>query len=266
MVLRSVIVTDLTRMRGSRVCVAGYAVTRLCPDYCIRPELRRGEIHESWLFSRNEVVRPFSLLQLSIAHAEPDPPHCEDRIVERDFTMLDPVLSDMDRWALLTAIDDGSVAGIYREQLVASRHPYVVAGTGDRSLGTIFPSEVTSVAYFLQPERSTWRYRLRFVDGRGAAYDLPVTDLTFRSYLDHLRLHDGLEPTRLAESVASTLAACASIALRIGLARPFANDHERRCYLQVNGIYSDPDYLEGRCFADFIQRTDPLADLPEAPF
>jgi hypothetical protein len=27
---------------------------------------------------------------------------------------------------------------------------------------------------------------------------------------------------------------------------------ESWCYLQVNGIYTFPDYLEGKCFADFL--------------
>jgi hypothetical protein len=37
---------------------------------------------------------------------------------------------------------------------------------------------------------------------------------------------------------------CASAWLGIG-------QFPDRCYLQVNGVYSDPDYLGGRCFADF---------------
>jgi len=34
----------------------------------------------------------------------------------------------------------------------------------------------------------------------------------------------------------------------IGLTRPY----EGWCWLQVNGVYIFPDYLEGRCFADFV--------------
>jgi len=35
--------------------------------------------------------------------------------------------------------------------------------------------------------------------------------------------------------------------LRLGLGRRFRGWH----YLQVNGIYTFPDYLQGRCYADF---------------
>ena len=40
--------------------------------------------------------------------------------------------------------------------------------------------------------------------------------------------------------------------LRIGLARHWGKFPDR-CYLQITGIYSFPDYLDGRTFADFGQ-------------
>jgi hypothetical protein len=46
--------------------------------------------------------------------------------------------------------------------------------------------------------------------------------------------------------------------LRIGLARHWHPDHEQpknRCYLQITGVYTFPDYLGGRCFADFPPQT-----------
>jgi hypothetical protein len=39
--------------------------------------------------------------------------------------------------------------------------------------------------------------------------------------------------------------------LRIGLARLWER-YPDRCYLQVTGIYTFPDYLRGRTFTDFV--------------
>jgi hypothetical protein len=38
--------------------------------------------------------------------------------------------------------------------------------------------------------------------------------------------------------------------LRIGLARHWEK-HPERCHLQITGIYTFPDYLNGRTFTDF---------------
>jgi len=38
--------------------------------------------------------------------------------------------------------------------------------------------------------------------------------------------------------------------LRIGLARHWKRFPDR-CFLQITGVYSFPDYLGGRCHADF---------------
>ncbi|MGI6627904.1 MAG: hypothetical protein ACOX4K_06115 [Bacillota bacterium] len=37
---------------------------------------------------------------------------------------------------------------------------------------------------------------------------------------------------------------------RIGLARGWSR-YPDRCYLQITGVYTFPDYLDGKCFADF---------------
>jgi len=44
------------------------------------------------------------------------------------------------------------------------------------------------------------------------------------------------------------------IYLRLGLARPFKKSaaDEPRCYLQVTGVHTFPDYLQGKTFADFL--------------
>ena len=88
-----------------------------------------------------------------------------------------------------------------------------------------------------------------FSDRTGQRYRLAVTDLTFRTFLDYLHNHERMQPKRAAQWLATTLQR-ADVFLRIGLARKWSKFPDR-CYLQITGVYSFPDYLDGRCFADF---------------
>lgn len=63
-----------------------------------------------------------------------------------------------------------------------------------------------------------------------------------------------------------TLRAAERVYLRVGLARGFGDAEVRRCHLQINGVYAFPDYLGGRCFADFRESALAPVDLSEVPF
>ncbi|MBC7263779.1 MAG: hypothetical protein H5T64_05395 [Chloroflexi bacterium] len=49
----------------------------------------------------------------------------------------------------------------------------------------------------------------------------------------------------------------ATVFLRIGLARGWEK-FPNRCYLQITGVHTFPDYLEGRSFTDFTPRQEVL--------
>jgi hypothetical protein len=123
-----------------------------------------------------------------------------------------------------------------------------MAGAGQRSLGTIAPLEIGELGYF-QTARGEWRYRLEFVDGAGTQYRLSVSDLAFRYYLDYLRLVEHQPAETVAQTIVSMLKE-AEIFLRIGLARHWEK-YPDRCFLQITGLHTFPDYLDGRCFDDF---------------
>jgi hypothetical protein len=65
-----------------------------------------------------------------------------------------------------------------------------------------------------------------------------------------------MPPARVAEVVTQVLSQRSAVFLRIGLSRGW-DRHPDRCYLQVTGVYSFPDYLQGRCFADLAPPTIP---------
>jgi hypothetical protein len=92
-------------------------------------------------------------------------------------------------------------------------------------------------------------YRIEFVDESGCVYELPVTDLSFRYFVDHKRAEIS-SPNRVASNLVQQFHQ-GDVFLRIGLTRPTWKEHPHCCFLQVNGIYTFPDYLEGCCFADY---------------
>jgi hypothetical protein len=96
-------------------------------------------------------------------------------------------------------------------------------------------------------DNGKWEYRLSFLDQSGTAYELPVTDLAFRYYLDRLRQGEKFTPHEATKLVASLNKR--QTYLRIGLARHWEK-HPEQSFVQVTGIHTIPDYLDGRCFAD----------------
>jgi hypothetical protein len=238
-------ITDVTRMQGGRVCVAGY----LPDDTCVRPVLRSGGLAESWLKARGEVIiRPFVVVEFEFHEKRGDPPHTEDRLIDPIYRQRRGALAPAAQQALLHRIKFDSVDQIFRAPIHHEPGWYIMAGEGERSLGTIVPARVGAIAY---DERAAgkWEYHLAFTDASGAEYRLSVTDLAFRRYLDHLRCEKHAEPVAAAECLAAALQG-ALVFLRIGLARGWAK-YPERCYLQITGVYAYPDYLDGRCFDDF---------------
>jgi hypothetical protein len=126
-------------------------------------------------------------------------------------------------------------------------------GRGPRSLGTIQPQRVMKAIYESTTE-GKWKYRIGFVDGEGFTYWLTVTDLAWRYFHDDQRAKSR-KPEEIAARVTSSLKS-SNVFLRIGLARGW-DKFPDRCYIQITGVYTFPDYLEGRTFADFAPHAHP---------
>jgi hypothetical protein len=125
-------------------------------------------------------------------------------------------------------------------------------GQGARSIGTIQPKTIHKV-FYEQGEDDAWNYRLGFYDPSGAYYRLKIVDLTWNYYGDSLR-DENTEPARVAEKLTAVLKN-KTVYLRVGLARGWMKFPDR-CYLQVTGIYTFPDYLQGKTFADLKKLTN----------
>jgi hypothetical protein len=237
-------ITDLTRMQHGNVCIAGYTPERRC----VRPVFRKGGIAEAWLFDAHGVVavRPFAAIDVAIAAHIPQPPHTEDHIIDPVYRVAGR-LSMPQQQELLAAVVDPAVAAIFGAPIQTDAGWYVEAGQGTRSLGTVQPRAVEQVIYQQHDDR--WEYTLVFIDQAGAHYRLGVVDLALRNSFDCLRSTHGVAPEEVARRCHAAIGT-AQVFLRIGLSRGWVK-HPDRCYLQITGVHTFPDYLKGKCFADF---------------
>ena len=249
------VITDLTRMQGSRVCIAGY--TR---EYqCVRPVFWSSGLVERWLRDKGQVViRPFAIVEFELQEHTPHPPHTEDWIIDEVYRVNCGMLDTAHQERLLKRIADKDVSSIFSAPINRDEGFYIERGAGTRSLGTVVPGKIKQVTYALMPDSGRWEYRLSFSDGAQQAYHLSVTDLAFRYLLDSARIKQGVAPEEAAARLTSFLQR-ARVFLRIGLSRNW-DKHPDRCFLQITGVHTFPDYLRGRCFAELaLTRQELLA-------
>ena len=242
---RSLAITDLTRMQEERVCVAGYDVD----GNCVRPVSPPPGIKESTLYSRGRpIVFPFALVEYNLRRPVPQPPHTEDRRYAPRSARFIERLDEGRRRELLSRSLFADVGALFEVPVLHGPGSYVMCGHCPRSLGAIQPRRLVRVIHE-RGRDGKWGYRLHFVDNSRIHWKLNVTDLTWRYYVDHLRVEQGGAPATIAADLTQTLTE-RDVFLRLGLARGW-DKFPDRCYIQVTGVHTFPDYLEGRIFADF---------------
>jgi hypothetical protein len=246
-------ITDLTRMQGPKVCIAGYTKD----GRCLRPVIPFQGIQE-WFLRKDDclIIRPFAVVELDFLRPVPQAPHTEDWEIDHFHRRLVVAqLPEEKKRRLMDRTASPSVAAIFGAHIRDDFGFYIQTGEGERSLGTVRPAEVSQVVY--EPKAGgKWDYRLVFKDQAGETYRLAVTDLAYRCCLDYGRLQVGYPVDEMIARLARLLNGRDSF-LRIGLARQWERFPDR-CYLQVTGVHTFPDYLRGRSYADFVTRGSAL--------
>ena len=236
---RQMVVTDITRMQGERICVGGY----LEDGTSVRPVCDRSGPTESWLRpSPHEEVVAFSLVNLEVGDspARIVPPHTEDRSVPSTGHRVIQILPEDDRLRWLKRSESSSVREIFGAEVHGapeSAQPwgrYVLSGEGECSLGTIRARSILAVRYQVHQDSGRRDYRLSFTDGTDEEFQLSVVDLAFRHRLDGLH-NGGLTQGQVSSRTLAELRG-QTVYLRIGLARGWER-HPDRCYLQITGVY-----------------------------
>lgn len=261
---KQIVVTDLTRMGGYDICIAGVEVE--APHRCIRPQLaqapgsRTRHPDEEWLHSATGgPVRPFSIISLDAFENIQRPPHTEDWRVRDEPARVEPILEEAERRALLEALQQPSIDHVFGSPIVWNQDH-----EGMRSVGRIEPQSGTAslgtlrvalhnVTASEKPDGSL-KYYADFSDAAGTWNRAKITDLSFIYWADSLRHKHGGSATNLTRSLCSIFRAPnLQVWLRVGLARPFAlrDRQEPMCYVQITGIYTLPDYLDGAAWCNF---------------
>lgn len=236
-------ITDVTRMSAPRVCVAGYDEH----NQCVRPILRNAPIDESDLESPGGLIAPFAEVEYDLTPAPATPPHVEDAIYSTESLRWIRWMTESERHALLRATCWPRVDDAFGAPLVNISGDFVRMGSGARSLVTI---QVRGAPYV---QLVTWqgkqKARLHFRDLTNRRFDLPITDLTWLYFAAVQRRFAGADATALEKHLTRLLNK-EVVFVRLGLTREFpAGSHQ--CWLQVNGIYTFPDYLDGYTFTDY---------------
>jgi hypothetical protein len=241
------VITDVTRMQEGRVCIAGYDKGLKC----IRPVLPPPGIHESSLYAQGRpIVFSFAVVEYDLLQPTPHPPHTEDIRYEPTSVRFIKRLEESRRRNALVKTLFPNVQALFEVPIYSDVGHNVMDGSGPRSLGTIRPQRVIKAIYEQSPE-GKWKYRIGFVDGEDATYWLTVTDLAWRCFNDD-QCRQGRDPQLISSDMTSMLKS-SEVYFRIGLARGW-KEYPDRCFIQMTGVYTFPDYLNGRTFADFAPK------------
>ncbi len=244
---KTIVITDLTHMRGEGVCIVGidqYSQT-------IRPVLQPpGVLREHLYIEGKLAIRPRAKVRFSLRKVPLKPPHIEDLGFDPKSAIYEGLCTDAEWEEVLKASSFHSVQDIYNGCLQENR--WVEPGANTRSLGTVSWVEVISVD--LREWSGERRYRILFTDQTGGQYNnITISDLAFRQFCD-VEVDHHNSPLSASRHITDLLKNVDRLYLRLGLARPWApsdGSSNLRCWMQVTGIHTFPDYLGGRSFADF---------------
>jgi hypothetical protein len=242
---QEILITDVTQMSGDRVCIAG--INKRLEN--IRPVLPGfSNIHIHQLSYSDFIIRPRVVLRMDLSVKDNlQPPHIEDRYWWKIKETKLVYQVDQKRWKkVLNDISSPSVKDVFGTELDHGKS--ILPSNGVRSVGVVKLRAILDFEYNVLDTRSNKKgYRLTFTDGSHTQYNgIAITDLALRRYIIST-VENGISAHAVASELKQKLLK-SEVWLRLGLTRPM---YANRCWLQINGIYTFPDYLEGKCFNDF---------------
>lgn len=244
---QTIVITDLTQMpTGNQVCVIGINEN----GECIRPVCDGGFLKKYLYIDNALAIRPRARIGFDFTQAKIEPPHIEDKTFDPSSIVSHGLCSEAEWEHVLQGSSYIRGDDIYGGFL--QDHSWVRPGADTRSIATLSQVFIDNVQ--LPEWEGKLRYKLSFRDSTGCIFDRPVSDLAFRELCYKKVKRDGHACLSVSSKLTDLLKSVDRVYLRLGLARPWIQPRSRelRCYLQVTGIYTFPDYLEGKSFADFL--------------
>ncbi|MBU4200994.1 MAG: hypothetical protein KKG09_02900 [Verrucomicrobia bacterium] len=227
---KTIFVTGVTRMRHGFVCVSGIDQN----GTFVRPEIpypNRPGIKTDFLFVEGQVViRPLVKVELEFVKPVPQAAfHTEDWLIDGSVKpRLVEVPTEQEKRRILQKHTDTSLERALCDQA--------------RSLVIVKPKDTPEVSVRLYS--ANIKAYLSFRDQAGDYHRrLPVTDCNWLAAAKYLWLHD-------REHVVPRLSAALSgkeVFIRIGITREW----QGQTWRQVSGVFTIPDWLKGRCFANY---------------
>lgn len=245
MAKKTLIITDVTAMKGDNVCIAGYdsSIT------CIRPVLSMGQIKKRHLFQAERlIIYPGAKVTFYFVSKNPQPPHTEDYIFKDDSIEYEGRATTKEWREVLQETTLTS----FEELFPNLEKRYVPPGSPGPSIGTFHPGAIPFL--YRRSYNDKHSLRMRIHDSRGVLIeDVPITDLAFRHLFEDALQRYRNNCEKAVISLNQKLDG-REIYLRLGLTRPFMQapaPYSGWCCLQVNGVHTLPD-LYDRNYDDWI--------------
>jgi hypothetical protein len=236
---KTLVITDVTRMRGNHVCIAGYDDSLVC----VRPDLSAGRLEKRHLFKDGRlIVYPGARVSMNILYHRPKPPHIEDYVFE-DGSIEYLGGTTVDEWEKILK---GSVGGTFASVFPDMQGKAVSAGSSGPSMGTLV---VEGQSLSISPEctSNSVSMKLDIADCTGESKrNVPITDLAFLDFLNDVCNKFGRDWWKTISFIEEELNK-GQIYIRFGLSRPFSpqGDNNMRCWLMVTGVHTFPDLHGG---------------------
>lgn len=228
---KTIFVTGVTRMNHGFVCVSGIDLET---GQFVRPEIKyyneRPGIKKEFLYVNNiPIIKPLAKIELDfLKHVPKSQYHTEDWLINPEYKpKLIGTPDDNEKRVILLSHTDTSLNQELYDQ--------------DRSLIIVKPQDIPWVKFRLFED--LLKSRLQFKDRSGDEFDLPVTDANWLAICKYYWMLDRYNSIRRLRSSLHNK----EIFLRIGVTREY---HGQK-WKQISGVFSIPDYLGGKCYADF---------------
>ena len=241
---RTLVITDLTYMWADMVCIAGVGED----GECVRPIVEDG-VRQHHLFQDGLLlIYPRARVEFDLYPTEIRRPHIEDYTFKPESIAYRGAYTDYEWENLLRRTASRGIEELFDGLLEDGRR--VPPDSFTKSLGTI--ADVTAYEVLVDESQGRRQFRMNFADSTGTRYErYPINDLAFRAVMEkRIELGGDVRDAELAATQA--LKSPRRLYLRIGLARPdVLGDYPEACWTQITGVYTFPDYLKGKTFADF---------------
>lgn len=230
--------------KGNEVCVVGIDEV----GHCVRPCCDGGFLKD-YLYDDHSrlVVRPGAKVEFDLHPITYQAPHIEDMGFDPDSIKSKGLCNDKEWENVLKRSLYTSVHSIYEGHLQYNK--WVMPGAKTKSMATISGATIIDV----ELTEHSIKPRLTLQDNNGCVFNLPTSDLALWNRCFNEVKNKKLTRLHVARELLNLLKGTDRLYLRLGLARPWPQSDlsGKRCYLQVTGVYTFPDYLEGKSFTDF---------------